>query len=1305
MKKLLLTLLVLLTYNWCVAQNKLWSLPDQQMDFGGGTPSFSQLPQPGCTDCYDGHIPEFSHNIMYDAYGDLLFFIIDGDVYDNEGYMIGNGIVNHPSTSFYGLPPGHTEYIVVPVPEECDRWYLIGADTRANEPELFYCILDLSQSNEIHPNRFGLIDYSNYNVSIPNLHTTFDKCRMLQLSVSEEQPDGTYFLYVGTCNYLDKFIINNSTIGLTHEWVQGLPTGVYGFTLRSEMELVRKADGTYLLAFPNFYEDPGLPTGHNWHLLLHELDNNGDFVFQHVLAMQGPTDLIKGIEFSPDGEFLYFTCGEAPYIRFLDTDDLSAGQFDLNDPINITVPNPIDFKDSQIELGRDGKLYFLAQDRMAQLENPNDPGGTATWVDDAFPLETFNFVKTIGDYTTVADIGLRLLTDQIDGQDLDNLINNPSLECCAVYQTFNAFGYTATANEIWEPGNNPFGNTTDDVRIMAGEQLTIDATVTIRDMVFRFDENAQAIVQQGAKLTLDNTTFTSLDCGDELWRGIQVWGDPLTTNQLPYISSNTGYLSVINNSEVSNALNAVLLIREDQSYDALTEEYSYTYDWNYTGGLAQAQHSNFYNNWRDFNFQRYDHNNISYVRECTLETNKFIPTPPPIVPFTFSPVFAHVLMNEIDGVGIYDNDIINTVPGLYSDDKRGIGIRSIDAKYRVSYSCDVVPPFGSPCPEADRNGNTFQNLYYGIRGESIDPFNNVEVKYNDFIDNSHGIMLTGMDAAVVVNNNFAIDNTGFSYGMYMHSCDMYAIENNNFYTNSTGDFGLIIMNSNEGGTSNAVNEVYNNTFTGLERGNVSFGWNKETGDINSGLTYQCNEHTADGLVDIGVAAFGSGGIAAFQGDCGLPENPANNQFSSPTPTIGDLWQNNNVENVSYQYQGSGTYQTEPLDYNSGNTFPTDCGLPDPFEPTNHCPYNRYDDFSRGQLRLRMDDFKNEVATLLANYNTLIDGGDTQGLLDVIATGSNGQVKNALLDASPYLSDEVLLAYLASNPPNGHVKQILIANSRLSEEVMQAVEEIGLPNGIYNQVAGAQAELSPRMELESEIVWNYRQRELYLNELIRQYSHDSTVVDGMDSIISLLKQEGDSRSKCLLTGALVKNKEYTEAQAHIDSMQLAGIHGEFCAFMEQLIVLKQTVKSCMTVKDEPSIKDLAEQMATLGTDKKVCVLAQSLLEMAYNEPIQEVFIPLNATTSMMIIEQEETPPLASLYPSPANNMVTLSLNEWDVEATYEVRIYNLLGEVVGIETITSQINVLDVSILNNGAYLVTLLCNGEYLEQQKLVVSH
>jgi len=120
MKKLILTLAHLLILTSLIAQqNAIWSLPPNyakftplgvvvdplptpQYDWDGITPNQPNFPSDG----YDGQISEYSHNAMQNKDGDLLFFIIDGVIYDKDGHYISimNQSSNQPLTKNKEVP-------------------------------------------------------------------------------------------------------------------------------------------------------------------------------------------------------------------------------------------------------------------------------------------------------------------------------------------------------------------------------------------------------------------------------------------------------------------------------------------------------------------------------------------------------------------------------------------------------------------------------------------------------------------------------------------------------------------------------------------------------------------------------------------------------------------------------------------------------------------------------------------------------------------------------------------------------------------------------------------------------------------------------------------------------------------------------------------------------------------------------------------------------------------------------------------------------------------------------------------------
>ncbi|MBI4645283.1 MAG: M4 family metallopeptidase [Bacteroidia bacterium] len=179
---------------------------------------------------------------------------------------------------------------------------------------------------------------------------------------------------------------------------------------------------------------------------------------------------------------------------------------------------------------------------------------------------------------------------------------------------YDYINYTAVASATWKPGNNPFNNS-ETVYIQNALTIQSGTYLTIKDMRFEFGPDAKVIIERGAKLTLDNTTFTSY-CAIAKWHGIEVWG---TTTESQYTSGTQGYLYVSNNSVIEYAVIAAIAGKY------LTDD---NLDDNYYGGIIQARSSTFRNNAWGIRLMKY-HNffpaqpgsivkNLSYVALCNF---------------------------------------------------------------------------------------------------------------------------------------------------------------------------------------------------------------------------------------------------------------------------------------------------------------------------------------------------------------------------------------------------------------------------------------------------------------------------------------------------------------------------------------------------------------------------------------------------------------------------------------------------------------------------------------------------------------
>lgn len=102
-------------------QNDFWSLPPNR--FINSIGIYGPLPQgpiPGQD--YKGEQAQHVHNAMQDANGNLLFFVVDGKVFDKDGYLIDEMYNNS-----FGYIPGGQEICLVPDPGNCQRYYIFSS--------------------------------------------------------------------------------------------------------------------------------------------------------------------------------------------------------------------------------------------------------------------------------------------------------------------------------------------------------------------------------------------------------------------------------------------------------------------------------------------------------------------------------------------------------------------------------------------------------------------------------------------------------------------------------------------------------------------------------------------------------------------------------------------------------------------------------------------------------------------------------------------------------------------------------------------------------------------------------------------------------------------------------------------------------------------------------------------------------------------------------------------------------------------------------------------------------------------------
>ena len=286
---------------------------------------------------------------------------------------------------------------------------------------------------------------------------------------------------------------------------------------------------------------------------------------------------------------------------------------------------------------------------------------------------------------------------------------------------------------------------------------------------------------------------------------------------------------------------------------------------------------------------------------------------------------------------------------------------------------------------------------------------------SDFYNNKVSIYSRNNNNSVIQKNKFFIGgnlnpNATYQLGISSINCSGFSIEENEFSSVSPtiNRWGIVTDNSGA-----AANQIYKNTFTGLNVGNFASGNNyDQTQPSLAGLSYFCNENYSITDFDFYVSNSSSAnsGIRSSQGTTSYP---AQNVFSKtgPSGTFTDF--NNTSSNPINYYYNQPSFS--PIYYNAPLIIPNQTASANGC-PSHICPppcdiARLLSTLEVEQLIERYDSAEMGYLNLLYSYNQLLDGGNTNVLLDSMQLSWSDNaiiLRDELLAHSPYLSQDVLM---------------------------------------------------------------------------------------------------------------------------------------------------------------------------------------------------------------------------------------------------------------------------------------------------------
>lgn len=1321
---------------------------------------------PGTSNAYTGQVPQRSQHVRTMGDGRILFFEVDGNLYDGGGWLMADA--RGPNCQDC-LEPGVMEFLSVPVPGTCNLFYLLSAAGRRadyNGTHIQMSVLDMEADNprfagapapngQARRGRLLSLEELGSHPQFPNweLHaegaesgptsdrmgvlptTSLGKTRTPMLRVAQ-QANGDSWLAVVMADRVHLFRINASGIHSvdplpdhTRDYVQifslsdvqtkqffrdadaviatdpvsGVETLVLAMTDGGGMKLWPDEQGYYNLVVHRYNAQSG-------HYL--PAQSQAWFLYDNPTSCSGaqPTTLappgLRGCALAADGGGVFLT-GErttdcTTWQAFMEYRAFSGTVTDITHVFGASMPPAL----ARTRIHRNSAPLLMDGEPMPRGETIYLPGGTTVG---AVYVEDMDWPFFIPDALQGGQAPALVVTDGSSyylPRFLGEGVVSDSYLGEADRATCCVFLNTHGSGVLGRQELHGF-HTWNATSNPFGDAPVITLTEDL-------------VVKPGAHLYVSDITLRfAPDARLIVERGGRVIGTNSTFTSLACPNSRWPGMRVEGNTGNPEQTQTGTPVVDRQGWlylNGCTVENAEVGVWcareawpgtaaaTHFGGVVRANSTSFVNCIVGARVERYERGNASGANLPNLSRFEActFKTTSAWPDYLTNRPGAHVLLQKVQGIRFLRCRFLNETPNSYPMQQRGWGIWAQAAGFDVEGT-------------ADEDASLFKGLTAGVVAGG--PLHKVNIRRSWFRNNYAGATLMGTTGAEVSRSHFFVPSGPGDMqppaGVVLLQSTGYVVEENAFDGNGFANMkvGLLIQ-----GDVYDENRIYNNSFTGLAAGTYTKdrqkGYDPTAGVEYAGLQLLCSDYTECAYEYLlGDNTYIKAAQGMWNGTADESQLAGNRFFNGAIPGISiSTAQPQGAQAPFFNYLRHNVAECDPHDEDNPYFNDIRIDVANTFTKSVDCGHGLLSQLGVGG---GVGDYRLAAAQLLsvkAHFTGTVDAGEKVDIEEAIKQMApvlpSHTLRDYLLARCP-LSDEVLLNVIYREVPMDpwHITQVMLGNAKLTTKVLEALEKSELLN-TYMMALVRNAGSGPTVKdlLVEELELRSAEKGRHLTLAVDQLMNDSTTAGVVDTLYAMLAHAPDVGDLFSLARIAMERDQRDLAHAWLDTLVVKKVPGH--EELRELLDMQQAVDndwSQATNSQRARLKDLAS-MAGPGA-----AFAWAMrYHLGETQDLPLAYLPgatkrLFAASPRRLTGTAEVQTLqAHPNPTAGHSMVVVGM---EIDEPARLHVTDPSGRLVRTLPLAAnqQLLEMDLSGLANGLYVIELLVGDMKLGAAKLTL--